>query len=103
MIATIALVGFTVAGLLGAYRLLTGPSLADRVAALDVTLVSLMGGVTVDAVRRDDPTYLITLVVLAIIGFTTTVATSRFIEHNSGVASGQDPVSAVEENEESDR
>jgi multicomponent Na+:H+ antiporter subunit F len=84
-----ALIGFVIAGTFGVYRLLTGPSLADRVAALDVALISLMGAVTVDAARRDDPTYLITLMVLAIIGFTTTVATSRFIEHNSGVAAGE--------------
>lgn len=76
----VAICGFVIAGLCGTYRILVGPSLADRVIALDVTLVSLMGAITVDAARRDDPTNLILLVVVAIIGFTTTVATSQFIE-----------------------
>lgn len=79
---TIALFGFLIGGLCGTYRLLAGPGLADRIAALDVTLVSLMGAITVDAARRDNPTNLIMLVVLAIIGFTATVASSRFIEYD---------------------
>lgn len=83
MIMTIAMSCFLLAGLCGTYRLLAGPSLADRVMALDVTLISLMGAITVDAAVRDDPTYLVLLVVLAIIGFTATVAASRFLEHES--------------------
>ncbi len=78
----VAICGFVIAGLCGTYRILVGPSLADRVIALDVTLISLMGAITVDAARRDDPANLILLVVLAIIGFTATVATSQFIEHD---------------------
>lgn len=81
MITTLAICCFSVAGLCGAYRLLAGPSLADRIIALDVTLMSLMGAITVDAASNRDSTNLIMLVVLAIIGFTATVAASRFLEH----------------------
>lgn len=77
----VAIIGFGLAGLCGTVRLLAGPTLADRIIALDVTLISLMGAITVDAARRDDPTYLILLVVLSIVGFTATVAASRFLEH----------------------
>ncbi len=84
----IALCGFIFAGLCGVYRLLVGPTLADRVIALDVTLISLMGAITIDAARRDDPTNLIMLVVLAIVGFTATVAASRFLEHEGANPSG---------------
>jgi len=73
---------FGVAGLCGTYRLLVGPDLADRVMALDLTLISLMGVIAVDAARRDDTTYLVLLVVIAIIGFTATVAASKFIERD---------------------
>ncbi len=76
----VAIALFSIAGLLGAYRLLVGPGLADRVVALDVTLISLMGAIAVDAARRDDSTNLIVLVVLAIIGFTATVAASQYLE-----------------------
>ena len=80
MIFTVAIVGFGIAGLCGVYRLLVGPSLADRVMALDMSLICLMGAVTVDAAARHDTTYLILLIVIAIIGFTATVSASRFIE-----------------------
>ena len=86
----VAICGFAIAGLCGAYRLLAGPSLADRIIALDVTLISLMGAITVDAARRDDTTNLIMLVVLAIVGFTATVAATRFIEHDEQVTHGLD-------------
>ena len=72
---------FAIAGLCGTYRLLIGPSLADRVMALDLTLICLMGAIAVDSARREDNTYLVLLVVIAIIGFTATVAASKFIEH----------------------
>ncbi|MBT8239811.1 MAG: hypothetical protein KJN63_01125 [Acidimicrobiia bacterium] len=87
---TIAFFGF--AGLCGAVRLVMGPTLADRVVALDVSLISMMGAIAVDAARRSDTTYLVALVVLSIIGFTTTVAASRFIEDNeSSPPHGVDP------------
>ncbi|MCP3851894.1 MAG: K+/H+ antiporter subunit F, partial [Gammaproteobacteria bacterium] len=73
MITTAAICCFGIAGLCGTYRLLVGPGLADRVMALDVTLISLMGAITIDAARREDATYLILIVVIAIIGFTATV------------------------------
>ena len=88
MIAVAAIACFAVAGLCGAYRLLAGPHLADRVMALDVMLVSLMGAITVDAARRHDTTYLVLLVVIAIIGFTATVAAGRFIEHEPPTGRG---------------
>lgn len=78
---TAAICCFGIAGLCGTYRLLIGPDLADRVMALDLILISLMGAITVDSARRNDTTYLVLLVVIAIIGFTATVAASKFIEH----------------------
>lgn len=72
---------FVLAGLGGAYRLLVGPDLADRIIALDVSLISFMGAIVVDSARTGASTNLILLVVLAIIGFTATVAAARFLEH----------------------
>lgn len=79
----IAIILFGVAGLCGTIRLLVGPNLADRVMALDVTLISLMGAIVVDGARRNDTTYLILLVVIAIVGFTATLSASRFLEHEA--------------------
>lgn len=76
---TVAILLFGISGLFGTYRLLKGPGLADRVMALDVTLLSLMGAIAVDAAARGDTTNLVMLVVIAIIGFTATVAASGFL------------------------
>jgi multisubunit Na+/H+ antiporter MnhF subunit len=81
MIATISIGAFLLTGAFAGYRLLRGPSLGDRVAALDVMLVSLMSGIAIDAAATGDSTSLDLLVVIAVVGFTTTVAASRFIEH----------------------
>ncbi|MFK8023129.1 MAG: monovalent cation/H+ antiporter complex subunit F [Ilumatobacter sp.] len=78
-IAYAALV-FAAAGAI--FRLVRGPSMADRVIALDLLLVSLMTGIVVDAVNRDDQTLLNLLVVIAIIGFTATVAVARYMERS---------------------
>lgn len=74
---------FAFAALCSTYRLLIGPGLAERVMALDVTLICGMGAIAVDAARRNDTTYLVLLVVIAIIGFTATVAASKFLEQES--------------------
>jgi len=39
-----------------------------------------MGAITIQAARSNNTTYLVLLVVLAIVGFTATVAASRFVE-----------------------
>ncbi len=82
-----ALLCFTFGGLCGVYRLVKGPSLPDRIMALDLLLTALMGVVIIDAVRRHDTTYLILPVVLAVIGFTATVAAARFVEDEEELAS----------------
>ena len=83
----LAMAGFAFAGLCGVYRVLKGPSLADRIMALDLMLTSLMGAIVIDAVQRNDTRYLILPVVLAIIGFTATVAGARFVEDEVDVGS----------------
>lgn len=65
-----------------AVRLLRGPTLSDRIVALDVGLVALMGALTVEAIRTDSAVLLDALVVIAIVGFTATVAGSQFIERH---------------------
>lgn len=78
---TIALWLFLVAGLIGTTRLLVGPSLADRIISLDVTLISFMGALAVDAAATGSTNNLTLIIVLAIIGFTATVAAARFLQY----------------------
>ena len=65
------------------WRLVVGPTLAGRIAALDVALISLMGAIAIHAAETDERAWLDLLVVIAIIGFTATVAVSRFVEHEA--------------------
>jgi len=77
--AAIAL--FVLAALIASVRLLLAPNLADRVIALDVTLISFMGAIAANAAHTNSSQYLILLVVIAIIGFTATVSAARFLQH----------------------
>ena len=56
MIGAIAIGAFLIAGVAAGVRLAIGPSLADRMAALDVMLLSLMGAIAVDAAATGDTT-----------------------------------------------
>ena len=80
MIADIAVGIFLVAGILAGIRLVRGPSLVDRVIALDVALVALMGAIATRVAETGNTLYIGVLVVIAIVAFTATVALSRFIE-----------------------
>lgn len=92
MMATAAIAGFVAAGLCGLYRLLRGPSLADRVIAVEVALVSLVGGIAVDAADRRSQTFLVLLIVIALVGLAGTFAASRFLERDADPASiGTEP------------
>ena len=86
MIPLAAISCFAFAAMCATYRLLRGPRLPDRVAALDVALVSVMGAIAVDGARRNDTTYFSLLVVIAIVGFTATVAASTFVERRGPIA-----------------
>jgi multisubunit Na+/H+ antiporter MnhF subunit len=83
VIVTAAFAGLAVAGICALARLLVGPTLADRIIALDLALISLMSGIAIDAADRGDTTWLNLLVVIAIVGFTATVAITRFIERDA--------------------
>jgi len=79
----VAICCFAVAALCAIWRLLRGPGLAERIMALDVALVCAMGAIAVDAARRNDMTYLVILVVIAMIGFTATVAANKYLERTA--------------------
>ncbi len=75
-----AFAGLAASALLSLARLLRGPSLADRVVALDALLVVVVSGIAVDAARTGEGTYLDVLVVTALLGFVGAVTVARFIE-----------------------
>lgn len=61
------------------YRLARGPSLADRITALDGMLVVGANAIAVEAVRSGFTVYLPVLVVLALVGFISTAVASKLV------------------------
>lgn len=62
------------------WRLFKGPSLPDRVVALDMMTVAIAAFCGLAAVRSGDAAFLDVALVLALVGFLATVALARFAE-----------------------
>jgi multicomponent Na+:H+ antiporter subunit F len=68
---------------LGFVRLLRGPSLADRVVALDMMSVLIVAFCGVYAVLVRESAFIDILLVVALIGFLATVALARYAERRT--------------------
>jgi multicomponent Na+:H+ antiporter subunit F len=66
--------------LLVVFRLLRGPTLPDRVVALDMIGTLAAGAIAVYAVRENQPVFLFVAVVLALVMFVGTVAFGYYLE-----------------------
>jgi len=62
------------------FRLAKGPSLPDRVVALDMMTVAIVAFCGLNAIRSGDAAFLDVALVLALVGFLATVALARFAE-----------------------
>ncbi len=78
MIATFLLLAAAMA--LTVIRLLRGPSLPDRVVALDLLGFIVAGMITAAALFADQPGLLDIVLVFTILGFFSTVAFARYLE-----------------------
>lgn len=67
-------------GALCALRALRGPTLADRVLALDSMLITGVVAVGVETARTGRGVYIDVLLVVALVAFVGTTAVARFIE-----------------------
>lgn len=75
----IALVMLVLALLIAVVRVVVGPTLADRVLALDLITVLAMGFVGAIAIRTGLTLYLDIALSLALLGFLATVAFARYM------------------------
>ena len=75
----IALVILGLALVVSLVRIIIGPSLADRVLALDLMTVIAMGFIGAIAIRTGLMLYLDIAIALALLGFLATVALARYI------------------------
>ena len=72
-----------VALLLVFVRLARGPSLSDRVIALDLIAVLAVGLIAMMAFEADQPIFLDAAIVLALVAFLGTVAFARYLERRA--------------------
>jgi multicomponent Na+:H+ antiporter subunit F len=75
----IALVMLGLALLVSIVRIIIGPSIADRVLALDLMTVIAMGFIGAISVRTGLSLYLDIAIALALLGFLATIALARYI------------------------
>ena len=68
------------AALVALTRAIRGPSLADRIIAVDLVLLLLAGGIAVQSVREGSEFFMPALIVVALVAFAGTIIVSRFIE-----------------------
>ncbi len=75
----LAIGGFALAVLLGGWRLLRGPSLPDRILALDTLYIDALGLLLLVGLRVGSQIYFEVAVLIALLGFIGTVVLSKFI------------------------
>jgi multicomponent Na+:H+ antiporter subunit F len=80
----IAVLGLIVAFLAAAWRLLTGPTLADRVVALDMVTSLLVVFLVLFKMVSGVNAYIYVAIGLALISFLATVAFAHYIERSEG-------------------
>jgi multicomponent Na+:H+ antiporter subunit F len=81
---TAAFVILTLAGFAFLYRLLIGPSVADRVVALDGLLMVVMCGILVDVADGSSFVSIDTVLVVSVVAFVGTGVLARLVERQGG-------------------
>ena len=77
--STIALLLMCAAFFLTAFRVIRGPTLPDRVVALDMLVSIAIGFIAVLAIRTGFSLYIDIAIALGLVGFLATVAFARFV------------------------
>jgi len=86
-IMLLAMFLLTVSLLLTLYRIIKGPTVHDRILALDSIGYIVIGIVAVLSIQLDSHAYLETILLIGILAFLSTIALSRYMER--GVVIGR--------------
>ena len=78
-ILTISMSLYIIAILLALYRIIRGPSMPDRVVALDMIGVNLISAVAVFSVALSTHAFLEVILIVGILAFISTIALARFV------------------------
>ncbi len=84
-----AIVILVIALLMTVYRVVVGPTLPDRVIALDMLVGIVIGFIAVIALRTGYTLYIDIAIALGLVGFLATVAFARFILARGYVGEGE--------------
>ncbi|EGQ25128.1 Na(+)/H(+) antiporter subunit F1 [Mammaliicoccus sciuri] len=87
---TISVTLFALTILVAVIRIILGPSLPDRVVALDVIGVNLIATIAVVSVMMNTKAFLEAILILGILSFIGTIAFSKFIERGKIVERKRD-------------
>ena len=80
VVVTACFVGLTAAALLVLVRLVLGPSVPDRIVALDTLLQVVVAGIAVAAAATGEGDFFAVLVAVSLLGFLGSVTVARFVE-----------------------
>ena len=78
-VTLLVLSGITFSILLSAYRVLRGPTIPDRVVALDNISTNLVAAIVVFSIRSKSALYIDVALVIAILSFLATVAAAKYL------------------------
>ena len=84
LLINIAFVLLSLAAAFFMVRLFLGPTVPDRVIALDGLLVTILAGVMLTAASNDSAVAFVTVLVVALLGFIGTGIVARYIEQKGG-------------------
>ncbi len=84
VVVWICLVGLAAAAGMCLVRLVRGPSVPDRIVALDALLLVVVAGIAVGAAATGGGAFLAVLVAVSLLGFVGTVTVARFVERRGG-------------------
>jgi len=74
-----AIAAFALALLLSAWRLVRGPSLPDRILALDTLYINALALLVLEGVRQGHALYFEVALLIGLLGFVGTVVLSKFV------------------------
>lgn len=83
-LAVVCLLGLSLSALLALVRLVLGPSVPDRIVALDNLLLVVVAGLAVTAATTGQGAFLGVLVAVSLLGFVGSVTVGRFVERRGG-------------------
>lgn len=80
VIVTTVQVGLAIGAVVALIRAIGGPTLADRIVALDLMLLLLAAGIAAEGARSGTTWFFPVAIVVALVAFAGTVLVARFIE-----------------------